>query len=50
MKRTALLSTAIIFGLLSGCASIPLASLEMDAEAKKFMVPSGKSSIVSISE
>ena len=45
MKRSSLLSVAIIFGFLSGCASVPMASLEMDAEAKKYIVPPGKSSI-----
>lgn len=45
MKRLSLLSIAIIYGFLSGCASVPMASLEMDAEAKQFLVPPGKSSI-----
>lgn len=30
---------------LSGCATVPMASKEQDAEAKQFVVPEGKSSI-----
>jgi len=45
MKRVALLTILIMFSFLSGCASVPMASLERDNEAKYFIVEPGKSNI-----
>ena len=45
MKKMALLMIVGIFGVLSGCATVPMASLNDDVTAKKFQVASGRSAI-----
>ena len=43
--RLATLMSVMLLALLSGCASVPMASLEKDSQAKEFVVPEGKASI-----
>lgn len=38
-------SAVMVAALVSGCASVPMASPDMDAKAKQFRVPPGKSRI-----
>ena len=45
MRKTALPIFIILFSILTGCASPPIAPLEKDMEAKQFIVPNGKSNI-----
>ncbi len=44
-KRSFLGLTLLLTSIVSGCASVPMASMEEDARAKSFVVPAGKSSI-----
>jgi len=43
--RKWLLPSLLSFAALTGCASVPMASLEKDAAAKTYQVPPGKSNI-----
>jgi len=45
MKKTLLLLTLGIMAFLTGCASVPMASMEADQEAKKFTLPSNDANI-----
>ena len=45
MKKNLLLAFTCSIALLSGCASVPMASMDADKEAKKFETASNKSNI-----
>ena len=44
-RKIVLAGLLLIVSLVTGCASVPMASMDMDAQAKSFTTPSGKSSI-----
>lgn len=44
-KRSFLGLTLLLASIISGCASVPMTSMEEDARAKSYAVPAGKSSI-----
>jgi outer membrane biogenesis lipoprotein LolB len=44
-NRLALLVLLVVVSLLTGCASVPMASVERDAQAKSFTVKSDKANI-----
>ena len=45
MKLTSMLIAIVLISLLSGCATVPMAPLELDTEAKTFTPPRDKASI-----
>lgn len=45
MNKYLMVAIATVMGLLAGCASVPMASLEADQEAKKFTNNSDRSNI-----
>lgn len=45
MKKIILIAAVTLMSLLSGCASVPMASLESDKQAKQFVVDPTKSNI-----
>ena len=44
-KRIVMIAAILGSSILAGCASVPMASPEADANAKSFRVPAGKSNI-----
>jgi hypothetical protein len=45
IDKLVLVSMLLLTAIATGCASVPMASLEEDAKAKAFVVPAAKSSI-----
>jgi hypothetical protein len=45
VNRLFVVAMLMVVSLLAGCATVPMASLDLDMKAKSFVVPEGKSSI-----